>query len=139
MNMSAITYTKNLQKKSTSRILKVGTIIVYLLSSALCNDVNIASHCADLNPYYNHLIAQGLQFHYVKPEFFPNSKCGNEWKTYGTCCDEQSLILHAKKESGTSYYIEMLNLELSRLSRSVREIIIAEPSIKKDPNANQSF
>ena len=86
---------------------------------SLCN-VGEMSH----NPFLKFLKDSGVK---VFSTAVALSKCGNEWKDYGTCCDEATLAQFAKKEvesineSSLKFPQEIENL-LSMLRRTTETV-----------------
>ena len=137
MSMSAISYHRS--KSQTNKILIILVFILCTIPNLINADPTIATTCSNLNPYYNHLISKGVKFQHYKPVFPATSRCGLEWKMYGTCCDETALIDHARKDGYSLDYASFFLHKLNIFSGHYGLIQIVAPNIKKDPKAHPAF
>ena len=76
------------------KVVQVYIILSFCLLSIICQSATVVSSCPNNNPYIIQLTQTSL---YNSPKFGVN-KCGDEWKTYGTCCNEYQLPSEAKND-----------------------------------------
>ena len=91
---------------------KILLLMSLLLSKSIQSTINMS--CEPKNPFIGYLVHGGVQM-FDTPTINSN-RCGDEWKIYGSCCEESSLVNYAIKdkakilEASESVWVSMTSL-----------------------------
>ena len=92
----------------------------------------LSTQCATKNPFLAALKSQGVTI-YESPQI-NNEKCGNEWKQFGSCCEQSTLVNYAQQDY-TDLFNRFNNIHLEYMKfkgRMDKEILKQKDSVKKE-------
>ena len=73
-------------------------VSVVIITCVHTSIVSSDTPCEGKNPFLEKLKRENVVL-YKQSQKYNSYKCGEEWRTFGTCCEEESLIQHAKRDS----------------------------------------
>ena len=81
--------------KSSFILLTVLTISAALVQTSQTTP-QLPATCPD-NPFRSELEKRNVKL-FDKPALYTGKSCGDEWKTFGLCCDESNLGVYARRD-----------------------------------------
>jgi hypothetical protein len=81
------------------------------------------SHCENKNAFLRAFKHSG-EVHIFDTPVFTSQKCGNEWRQFGSCCEEQSLVRYVNQDTGhIKNYLDRLIMDVKYIKESLQLFI----------------